>query len=115
VQPAGQTAEQTHPAPAELAAFAVGQLDDRQAARIEEHLAQCNPCAAIVAASGADTFVRNLQRAGEVRPAEPPRPNRESAPAPRVNWERTLRAVLTPAFLLPLVTAVVTWVLLWIA
>ncbi|HEX4415297.1 MAG TPA: protein kinase [Lacipirellulaceae bacterium] len=56
-----QTAKALHPSPSELAAFAVGSLDDERAAIIESHVYACDRCADAVAQVPDDDFLKQLQ------------------------------------------------------
>ena len=49
-----------HPSHADLAAFAVGKLQELQAAVVEHHVNQCERCAAVVAQAPRDAFVDRL-------------------------------------------------------
>ena len=60
-----------HPSSAELSAFGLGQLPPEQAAAVEDHLSDCQPCCAtLLGLSEDDTFVELLQEAQQL-PAEP--------------------------------------------
>ncbi len=59
----------SHPSNAELTSFAVGKLAARQAINVEQHLAQCDRCAEVVARAPHDAFVDCLQAAGQLRHA----------------------------------------------
>lgn len=58
-----------HPCEADLAAFAVGRLSGLRVALIEQHVIQCDRCAAVVAQSPGDEFVDRLRRAERAQPA----------------------------------------------
>ena len=55
----------SHPRPAELEAFALGELNGDSFAAVEEHVASCPECQRAAAAAPADTFI-SLLRGGEV-------------------------------------------------
>jgi eukaryotic-like serine/threonine-protein kinase len=57
-----------HPSDAELSAFAVGRLSSVGLARVEQHLVECDRCAAIVANSPPDAFEASLRAAERMRP-----------------------------------------------
>lgn len=56
-----QTAKALHPSPSELAAFALGSLDEQRAAIIESHVYGCDQCADAVAQVPDDDFLKQLQ------------------------------------------------------
>jgi hypothetical protein len=57
----------THPSRAELSAYNLGQLPPEEAAAIENHIAECEPCCeTIVGMSSDDTFVALLQEARQL-------------------------------------------------
>jgi serine/threonine protein kinase len=52
-----------HPSPEQLAAYALGKLDDAEAAAVVEHLETCPACQQTVEESPSDTFLNALQAA----------------------------------------------------
>ncbi len=59
----------THPSPEELVAYSLGQLSRDEAAIIESHISECQPCCeTIVGLSSDDTFVALLQEARQLPP-----------------------------------------------
>lgn len=59
-----------HPCEADLAAFAVGRLSGLRVALIEQHVLECDRCAAVVAQSPGDDFVDRLRCAERGQPAD---------------------------------------------
>jgi hypothetical protein len=58
----------THPSREELSAYSLGQLPPDEAAAIDSHISECQPCCeTIVGMSSDDTFVGLLQEAGSYR------------------------------------------------
>lgn len=53
-------AYQRHPPRADLAAFAVGQLDELRSSVVEKHLEQCEQCGVVVSEAPGDRFVHRL-------------------------------------------------------
>jgi serine/threonine protein kinase/multidrug efflux pump subunit AcrA (membrane-fusion protein) len=64
-----------HPSAAELAAFALGRLDERSAMKLEAHLAACETCRSAIDAAPTDSFVAMVQG------AFPPTPDAEQLSA----------------------------------
>ena len=57
----------THPTPEELGAYSLGQLPADEAAAIESHISECEPCCdTIVSLSSDDTFVGLLKEARQL-------------------------------------------------
>jgi len=57
----------THPSEAELSAYNLGQLPPDEAAVIENHISECEPCCeTIIGMSSDDTFVALLQEARQL-------------------------------------------------
>ena len=57
----------THPSPEELSAFSLGQLPPSEAAVVEDHISECEPCCeTMLGLSSDDTFVGLLQEAEDL-------------------------------------------------
>ena len=57
----------THPSPEELSAFSLGQLPPDEAAVVESHISECQPCCeTMLGLSSDDTFVALLQEAKQL-------------------------------------------------
>lgn len=59
----------THPSPAELSAFSLGQLAPDEASVVETHVSECQRCSeTMLGLSSDDTFVGLLQEAKQLPP-----------------------------------------------
>ena len=56
----------THPTPVDLAAFAVGLLDDAQAEAVAAHLGECESCRVAVENAPTDSFADQVKAAEQV-------------------------------------------------
>lgn len=111
--------EGSHPCDADLAAFAVGKLAALRATIVEIHLNQCDKCAAVVARSPHDEFIDRLHEASRTQPDAGRTPSlQELEPGGRRRQQDAMpwmmvRALLSPVILLPLLTVLISLVVLF--
>jgi hypothetical protein len=59
--------ESAHPSVDKLRTFGLGQLDEAEAAAIEEHVSHCDACCRTLAEARPDTLIEILKRAAARR------------------------------------------------